>query len=116
MNCKYCGAPLDGIQKSSITCLYCQKNNLISLNGDNVFNIEDFYSRLHEAAAINKITDIKKHSSIINEKTDGTFSSQYFEHYADYRLKNKNEMIGLGAEGWGTDWNNTVMRIGIGLK
>lgn len=98
MNCKYCGAPLDGLQKSTITCHYCGKNNLISQEGDGAFNLNDFYDRLNESAAINKITDIKKFSSIINEKTDGTFSSQYFEHYADYRLKNKNELIHFLAD------------------
>jgi hypothetical protein len=103
MNCKYCGAPLDEKQKSTITCSYCGKNNLISLEGDQGFNLLDFYDRLNEAAAINKISDIKKFSSIINEKADGTFASHYFEHYADYRLKHKNELINFL-----TDYNGEI--------
>jgi hypothetical protein len=93
MNCKYCGAPLDIGQKSLISCDYCGKNNTISQIGDGPFNLEDFYDQLYEAAAINKIHDIKKFSSIINEKTEGSFASKYFELYADYRLKNRNELV-----------------------
>jgi hypothetical protein len=93
MNCKYCGAPLDSIVKSSTKCSYCEKINYFSLEGESSFNSEDFYQQLEEAAAINKIQDLKKYSSIINDKSKGSFASKYFEVYADYRLKNRNEVI-----------------------
>lgn len=93
MNCKFCGAPISLSQMNQMKCSYCDQMNHQKSDNDTSFELEELYNYLFEAAAINKIEDLKKYASLIHQKSKGTFSSFYFEKYAEYRLKLKNELI-----------------------
>lgn len=91
--CGYCGAPLSDLSKLEARCEYCGQLNLTSSDGSNkVYTIDDLTKLMFDAATVNALDDIKKYASMINQKSEGTFSSLYFEHYANFRLKIKNEL------------------------
>lgn len=91
--CKYCGAPLGQLHSLEARCSYCNQINMTSGDGSaNIYTLDDLYKLMHEAASVNAVNDIKKYASIINSKSEGTFSSLYFEKYANYRLKIKNDL------------------------
>jgi len=89
-NCRYCGAPIDIRLKSR--CEYCGQLNLTSKDGSsNVYTLEDLNKLMFDAASVNSVNDLKKYASLINQKSEGTFSSHYFEKYANFRLNVSNE-------------------------
>lgn len=91
--CRYCGAPLNNLSKLESRCEYCDQLNLTSSDGSNhVYTLDDLANRMLDAASVNALDDIKKYASMINEKSEGSFSSHYFEKYANFRLKIKNEV------------------------
>jgi len=93
MNCKFCGAPISANSLNQLKCNYCDQINHQNLDNDNSFELEELYNYLFEASAVNNIEDLKKFASLIHLKSKGTFSSHYFEKYANYRLKIKNELL-----------------------